>query len=620
MNKKITFGKISSNFGQNSTKIEPTGIIGTFGPPKAIEALEDDTEGQQMKEVMGISSFGKKAKTFDIKEMIAQVKATAREITKTPVEDKVDNSEDDSDEEDDDDLIGPPVPDNLALNNQLNKGKKNKDDSDTDESDIEETNNELFIPCSHEAQMVHGTKAVTAISVDPSGARLASGSVDYDVSFWDFSGMDSNMRSFRTLQPADNHPIRGLHYSNTGDLLLVISGASQAKVIDRDGFEKLETIRRGPRDIPRGLLAGGWNPTTKEEFLTTSADGTVRTWDFYENGRQHKQIIKCRAQNGLKVSPTSVNYNREGKVIACGCADGSLQLWDFRKSSVAPAMQVRKAHQPAEVTSICFSHVGDNLLTRSCDETLKLWDLRQFKQAVHEVGDLFTRYDNTDAIFSPNDAVVATGLSLRKGEKNGVVHFYDTANFGLVRKMQVTDSHAIKVCWHPKLNQVFVGTGKGVIKCYYDDRRSLRGATLCAVKIHRKAQHSEVVSSQQVITPHALPLFRQERRKTSRKQMEKDRLDPVKSRRPDLPITSGQGGRVASSGGTLSSYVIRNLGLSKRVNDEQDPREAILKYAKDAEENPYWITPAYKNTQPLACTSKYKEGDGEPEAKKSKVE
>lgn len=66
-------------------------------------------------------------------------------------------------------------------------------------------------------------------------------------------------------------------------------------------------------------------------------------------------------------------------------------------------------------------------------------------------------------------------------------------------------------------------------------------ANFTPVKLHRKAQHSEVVSSQQVITPHALPLFRQERRKTSRKQMEKDRLDPVKSKRPDLPITSGQG-------------------------------------------------------------------------------
>ncbi|RZC35809.1 gastrulation defective protein 1 -like [Asbolus verrucosus] len=624
MNKgKISFGKISTNFSQNAEKIEASGSFGTFGPPKAMELLEDDSkEQEQIKEIMGITSFGKKAKTFDIKEMIQQVKATAREITKNPK-----HEQEDSEDEDEDELIGPPVPVNLEQSTSKETQKTSVNEaSDSDEEEEEEEVNKLFIPWSREATMTHGNKAVTAISVDPSGARLASGSVDYDVSFWDFAGMDSNMRSFRTLQPAENHPIRCLNYSGTGDLLLVISGASQAKVLDRDGFEKLETVKGDmyitdqgkTKGHTAGLLAGCWNPIIKEEFLTTSADGTVRTWDFYEGGKNHKSIIKCRAQNGLKVSPTAVSYGREGKVIACGCADGSLQLWDLRKSSVAPTSQIRKAHLPGEVTSIRFSHVGNMLLTRSCDETMKLWDVRKFKTCVHSVGDLFTRYDTTDAIFSPNDAIVATGVSLRKGESEGSIFFYDSADFSLIQKIPITNSHTIKLLWHPKLNQIFVGTGDGAIKCLFDQKRSLRGATLCAAKVHRKAQHSEIVSTQQVITPHALPLFRQERRKTSRKQMEKDRLDPVKSRRPDLPITSGQGGRVASSGGTLSSYVIRNLGLSKRVDDDQDPREAILKYAKEAAENPYWITPAYAKTQPDVAAKGKVSAANEPPAKKTK--
>jgi hypothetical protein len=53
--------------------------------------------------------------------------------------------------------------------------------------------------------------------------------------------------------------------------------------------------------------------------------------------------------------------------------------------------------------------------------------------------------------------------------------------------------------------------------------------------------------------------------------------------------------------------------LSKRVDDDQDPREAILKYAKEAEDNPIWITPAYKRTQPKPIFN-----SEEPEAKKPK--
>lgn len=54
-------------------------------------------------------------------------------------------------------------------------GKSNDDDDEEASSDDEEDDKETFIPCSHEVSMVHGSKAVTAMSCDPSGARLASG-------------------------------------------------------------------------------------------------------------------------------------------------------------------------------------------------------------------------------------------------------------------------------------------------------------------------------------------------------------------------------------------------------------------------------------------------------------
>lgn len=258
---------------------------------------------------------------------------------------------------------------------------------------------------------------------------------------------------------------------------------------------------------------------------------------------------------------------------------------------------------------------------------MKLWDLRSLKQPLHTWSNLYSRYDTTDCCFSPDDRMLVTGESLPKDGKDANLYFYNTQTFEEIKRINVTDSHIVKTLWHPKLNQIFVGCGNGTVKCYYDEQRSFRGAKLCVVKTYRKKKHTEMIGVTQIITPHALPMFRQERSKSSRKKLEKERMDPVKSRRPDLPITSGQGGRVASSGGTLSSYVIRNLGLSKRVDDDQDPREAILKYAKDAEENPYWIAPAYKQTQPKPIfsestgTSAASNSDGdEPETKKPKNE
>ena len=622
------------------------GIFGKKQEEKNKEAMEeikpeDEEENEKLKEIMGMSSFGKKARTFDVQEMVENIKKTivTTKISEPKYEKSASStitSSKENDEDDEDDLIGPPIPASL-LSDGENKNKtddekikKQVTESDDSDEDNEEFESNLVrrIPCTHQVSMTHGTKAVVALAADPSGARLASGSVDYDLCFWDFGGMDASMRSFRTLQPCENYPIKCLQYSSTGDVILVISGSAQAKVLDRDGFEKCETIKGDQyiNDMARTkghtapLNSGMWHPFIKEEYLTCSQDGTCRTWILYKP-KAHKAIIKCRAEKGIKTVPTSCAYSREGTVVACGCVDGSIQMWDHRKAFVNPSLINRHAHgQGSDISSLSFSYLGYMLSSRSCDDTLKLWDLRSFKNPLFTASNLFSRYDTTDCMFSPDDSMVITGESLAKGQAAGRCLFYDTKTFDLIHEIEVTNSHVIKTLWHPKLNQIFVSCGNGTVMAYYDVKKSLRGAKLCAIKQRHKKKNVEIMLTQQIITPHALPLFRQDRPKSVRKQMEKDRLDPVKSRRPDLPITSGQGGRVASSGSTLSSYVIRNLGLSKRVEDDQDPREAILKFAKIAEEEPFWITPAYKKNQPKTIFQTDEDDSGEPSDKKQKMQ
>ena len=49
-----------------------------------------------------------------------------------------------------------------------------------------------------------------------------------------------------------------------------------------------------------------------------------------------------------------------------------------------------------------------------------------------------------------------------------------------------------------------------------------------------------------------------------------------------------------------------------------DPRERILRHAKESEENPYWIAPCYEKTQPKAVFRK--EDADEPPEKMTKTE
>ncbi|KAM9841558.1 WD repeat-containing protein 70 isoform 1-T1 [Aulostomus maculatus] len=646
-------------------------------PYRDTEAAGKASGDGDIASVMGFSGFGKKARTFDIEAIFEQTRRTAIERSRNTFEERQkespmeeegessksvkpsahtprgstatsrkhdgDSSSSDSEsdhigpplpppqtaQDEEDELVGPPLP--PSYKGSTVHGNSDDDDDDEQESqdDDDDDNPVKKIPDTHEITLQHGTKTVSALCLDPSGARLVTGGYDFDVRFWDFAGMDQALQAFRTLQPCDCHQIRSLQYSITGDVILVVSGNAQAKVLDRDGFNVMECVKGDQYIVDMAntkghtaMLNGGcWHPKLKEEFMTCSNDGTVRTWDLTSE-KKHKSVFKPRSYQGKKVIPTCCSYSRDGKLIAAGCQDGTIQIWD-RNLSVHTKFHCRQAHTPGSDTScLSFSYDGMTLASRGGDDTLKIWDIRNFKKPVNVTTGLTNYFAMTDCCFSPDDQLLVTGTSVKKDEGNGKLVFFDRASFQRVYEIEVTNSSVVRCLWHPKLNQIMVGTGNGLAKVYYDPIKSQRGAMLCVVKSKRKERHAETLTQDYIITPHALPMFREARQRSTRKQLEKDRLDPKKSHKPEPPVSGpGRGGRVAAHGGTLSSFIVKNIALDK--TDDSNPREAILRHAKEASENPYWVAPAYKQTQPEPVfaeeSEEDEEADKEPEWKKRKI-
>ncbi|KAJ4926401.1 hypothetical protein JOQ06_008575 [Pogonophryne albipinna] len=411
-----------------------------------------------------------------------------------------------------------------------------------------------------------------------------------------------------------------------------------------------------------------------------SVRSTVRTWDV-SSEKKHKSVFKPRTFQGKKVIPTSCTYSRDGKLIAAGCQDGTIQIWDRNLSShetwvsrsqategsefnnpcvggaqafaqkryhrdlgnvmmslvdldvsrlqrgtpdeVHTKFHCKQAHIPGSDTScIAFSYDGVTLASRGGDDTLKVWDIRNFKKPVNVAMGLTNYFSMTDCCFSPDDKLLVTGTSVKKDEGNGKLVFYERASFQKVYEIEVPKTSVVRCLWHPKLNQIMVGTSSGLAKVYYDPVKSHRGAKLCVVKSQRKERQAETLTQDYIITPHALPMFREARQRSTRKQLEKDRLDPKKSHKPEPPVSGpGRGGRVAAHGGTLSSFIVKNIALDK--TDDSNPRQAILRHAQEASDNPYWVAPAYTLTQPEPMFAEESEEDEEaekePEWKKRKI-
>lgn len=114
-------------------------------------------------------------------------------------------------------VVGQPAPVSFTNQSVLSDGpeEEGSDDSadaDEDEPEYDPTSPSLSappeFPVTHEATLKEHTKVISALALDPSGARVLSGSHDYDCKLWDFGGMTSHPRSFKTWEPAGSYYVR----------------------------------------------------------------------------------------------------------------------------------------------------------------------------------------------------------------------------------------------------------------------------------------------------------------------------------------------------------------------------------------------------------------------------
>ncbi|KAB5527886.1 hypothetical protein DKX38_021733 [Salix brachista] len=529
-------------------------------------------------------------------------------------------------EEDGEVMVGPPRPP---------PGLADDDDDDEDgvmigplrppaPADSDEEDLLYRIPTSNEIVLGGHSKVVSALAVDHTGSRVLSGSYDYSVRMYDFQGMNSRLQSFRQLEPFEGHQVRNLSWSPSADRFLCVSGSAQAKIYDRDGLTLGEFVKGDMyiRDLKNtkghisGLTCGEWHPQAKETILTSSEDGSLRIWDV-NDFKSQKQVIKPKLARPGRVPVTTCAWDREGKRIAGGIGDGSIQIWSLKPGwGSRPDVFVEKGHSE-DITCLKFSSDGQILLSRSFDCSLKVWDLRQMKEALKVFENLPNNYAQTNIAFSPDEQLFLTGTSFeRESKTGGVLCFYNRAKLELVSRVGISPTFSVVRCaWHPKLNQIFATAGdksQGGTHVLYDPTLSERGALVCVASAPRKKSLDDFEVQPVIHNPHALPLFRDQ--PSRKRQREKTLKDPLKSHKPELPMTGpGFGGRVGvSKGSLLTQYLLKQGGMIKETWMEEDPREAILKYADAAEKDPKYIAPAYAQTQPDPVFAK---SDSEDEEK-----
>ena len=104
-----------------------------------------------------------------------------------------------------------------SQNSEILKGDAESKESSDSEDEFgptlpiekeDEDNEELdSLPISHSTSLSGHSKAVTAITLDPSGGRLISGGRDHNMYIWDFHNMDQRKRHWKRFEPVEGNPV-----------------------------------------------------------------------------------------------------------------------------------------------------------------------------------------------------------------------------------------------------------------------------------------------------------------------------------------------------------------------------------------------------------------------------
>ncbi|KAK4993223.1 hypothetical protein LTR66_006052 [Elasticomyces elasticus] len=533
---------------------------------------------------------------------------------------------------------------NYSSSGSENGVENNDEDGDSEEDDDDEDEDEDEFPVSHEMVIKTHDRAVTTATIDPSGGRLITGSNDCTLKMHDFASMTpTTIRAFKSVDPSaakgsansETHPVHQAIFNPISPAqVLVVTALPQAKIFSRDGEVITEFVKGDMylRDMKNTkghiseITTGTWHPTDRNLCVTAGTDSTLRIWDINHH-RSQKEVIVHRSKaagSAGRTRMTAVAWGSPAQggpnILVAAALDGSLVMWSGEGPYHRPAGEIRDAHVKDTWTGgLDISTDGRTVVTRGGDDTIKLWDTRKFKTPVSVVSHPSTssQYPTTNIRFSPTSSNIITGSD------TGHLHILNPATLKPELVTPVTpESPLITVLWHPKLNQIITGSANAETHVLYNPTLSTGGAKTVMSRAPKRRHIDDDpnltmdlahgISGDSIIVPGG-PINTQAgasyaaRHPTVGLTVSGRSRDP---RRPHIPATTPFAKTNPSEAHVKSAIPLSSMR-------DEDPREALLKYAEKATTDPLF-TNAWAQTQPKTIYAELSDDEEEPELKKVK--
>jgi WD40 repeat protein/putative methionine-R-sulfoxide reductase with GAF domain/CheY-like chemotaxis protein len=232
---------------------------------------------------------------------------------------------------------------------------------------------------------------VTSVAFSTDGRRLASGSWDKSVKFWDVP-TGAELHDFSGAAKR----IQALAYSHDGRWLAAENADDSVTLWDTKSDGKSRTLAGRPHDKKAGdwVYSIAFSPDGR--WLASGLDNkTVRIWDV-NTGRPVRDLI---------AHPRSIIYvafSPDGRLLASGDDDKNIRIWEAATGQVLATLLGDKR----QVYAVAFSPDSQRLASAGEDKSVKLWDVASGRQLRTLAGH---RSRVTSLAFRPDGRWLASG-------------------------------------------------------------------------------------------------------------------------------------------------------------------------------------------------------------------
>lgn len=194
---------------------------------------------------------------------------------------------------------------------------------------------------------------INSLQFSPWSPQLVSASDDGTAILWDIG----SQRMQRRLS-GHRAPVLAAEVMGT-ERVVTASTDGTVRLHDALSGTELQTLRLPGRSTPNSLAT-----TFRTDIIAVgTTDGEIQTWSITGT--------PLRTMKGHKAAVESLTISPDGRLIASVGRDGRMIFWNLTSGLILD--QVSAASFP--IYDVQFSPDGDDLLTASSDNTIRLWNV-----------------------------------------------------------------------------------------------------------------------------------------------------------------------------------------------------------------------------------------------------